>query len=78
MTLEGIGMMVDPHFMLFEVARPYALRYTLRREGRYWGGLLLTGVLAGEAGSIDWAGLGRLARLAITDARESRFKRQDS
>jgi len=36
MTLEGIGMMVDPHFKLFEVARPYALRYTLGREGRYW------------------------------------------
>jgi predicted unusual protein kinase regulating ubiquinone biosynthesis (AarF/ABC1/UbiB family) len=66
MTLEGIGMMVDPHFKLFEMARPYALRYTLMREGRYWGGLLLTRVLAGEAGSIDWAGLGRLARLAIT------------
>jgi hypothetical protein len=38
MTLEGIGMMVDPHFKLFEVARPHALRYTLGREGRYWGG----------------------------------------
>jgi predicted unusual protein kinase regulating ubiquinone biosynthesis (AarF/ABC1/UbiB family) len=66
MTLEGIGMMVDPHFKLFEVARPYALRYTLMRESRYWGGLLLTRVLAGEAGSIDWAGIGRLARFAIT------------
>jgi hypothetical protein len=31
MTLEGIGRMVDPHCKLFEVARPYALRYTLRR-----------------------------------------------
>jgi hypothetical protein len=48
------------------VSRPYALRYTLMREGRYWGGLLITRVIAGEAGSIDWAGLGRLARLAIT------------
>jgi hypothetical protein len=38
MTLEGIGMMVDPHFKLSEVARPYALCYTLGREGRYWGG----------------------------------------
>jgi hypothetical protein len=38
MTLEGIGMMVDSHFKFFEVARPYALRYTLRREGRYCGG----------------------------------------
>jgi predicted unusual protein kinase regulating ubiquinone biosynthesis (AarF/ABC1/UbiB family) len=66
MTLEGVGTTIDPHFKLFEVARPYALRYTLRREGRYWGGLLLTRVLAGEAGSIDWAGLGRLAKLAVT------------
>jgi hypothetical protein len=66
MTLEGIGMMVDPHFKLFEVARPYALRYTLRREGRYWGGLRLTRLLPDEAGDIDWAGLGRVARLAIT------------
>jgi hypothetical protein len=30
-------MMVDPHFKLFEVARRYALRYTVGREGRYWG-----------------------------------------
>jgi hypothetical protein len=66
MTLEGIGRMVDPHFKFFEVAHPYALRYTLRREGRYWGGLLLTRLLAGEAGSIDWEGLGKLAKLALT------------
>jgi predicted unusual protein kinase regulating ubiquinone biosynthesis (AarF/ABC1/UbiB family) len=69
MTLEGIGMMVDPHFKLFEVARPYALRYTLRRESRYWGGLFLTRLLAGEAGSIDWEGLGKLAKLAVTYVR---------
>jgi predicted unusual protein kinase regulating ubiquinone biosynthesis (AarF/ABC1/UbiB family) len=66
MTLEGIGMMVDPHFKLFEVARPYALRYTLMRESRYWGNLLFTRLLAGEAGSIDWEALGKLARLAIS------------
>jgi predicted unusual protein kinase regulating ubiquinone biosynthesis (AarF/ABC1/UbiB family) len=69
MTLEGIGMMVDPHFKLLEVARPYALRYTLRRESLYWGGLLLTRLLAGEAGSIDWEGLGKLAKLAVTYVR---------
>jgi predicted unusual protein kinase regulating ubiquinone biosynthesis (AarF/ABC1/UbiB family) len=66
MTLEGIGMMVDPHFKLFEVARPYALRYTLMRESRYWGNLLFTRLLAGEAGSIDWDALGKLAKLAVT------------
>jgi predicted unusual protein kinase regulating ubiquinone biosynthesis (AarF/ABC1/UbiB family) len=66
MTLEGIGMMVDPHFKLFEVARPHALRYTLMREGRYWGGLLLTRLLSGEAGSIEWDKLLKLADLALT------------
>jgi predicted unusual protein kinase regulating ubiquinone biosynthesis (AarF/ABC1/UbiB family) len=66
MTLEGVGMMVDPRFKLFEVARPYALRYTLMREGRYWGGLLLTRLLAGEAGFVDWEALGKLVKLAVT------------
>jgi predicted unusual protein kinase regulating ubiquinone biosynthesis (AarF/ABC1/UbiB family) len=66
MTLERIGLMVDPHFKLFEVARPYALRYTLMRESRYWGNLLFTRLLGGEAGSIDWETFGKLAKLAIT------------
>jgi predicted unusual protein kinase regulating ubiquinone biosynthesis (AarF/ABC1/UbiB family) len=66
MTLEGVGMIIDPQFKLFEVARPYALRYTLMREGRYWGGLLLTRLLSGEAGSVDWDGLRKLAELAVT------------
>jgi predicted unusual protein kinase regulating ubiquinone biosynthesis (AarF/ABC1/UbiB family) len=66
MTLEGIGMTVDPHFKLFEVARPYALRYTLMRESRYWGNLLFTRLLAGEAGFIDWEALRKLAKLAIS------------
>jgi predicted unusual protein kinase regulating ubiquinone biosynthesis (AarF/ABC1/UbiB family) len=65
-TLEGIGLMVDPHFKLFETARPYALRYTLMRESRYWGGQLLTRLLAGEAGSIDWEALRKLTKLVIT------------
>ena len=69
MTLEGVGMTIDPHFKLFEVARPYTLRYTIRRESRYWGGLLLTRLLAGEAGSIDREGLGKLAKLAVTYVR---------
>jgi predicted unusual protein kinase regulating ubiquinone biosynthesis (AarF/ABC1/UbiB family) len=65
-TLEGIGLMVDPHFKLFETARPYALRYTLMRESRYWGGQLITRLLTGEAGSIDWEALRKLTKLAIS------------
>jgi hypothetical protein len=59
-------MIADPHFKLFEVARRYALRYTLRRESRYWGNLLFTRLLAGEAGSIDWEALAKLAKFAIS------------
>jgi predicted unusual protein kinase regulating ubiquinone biosynthesis (AarF/ABC1/UbiB family) len=33
-TLEGLGLMVDPHFKLFEEARPCALQSTLMRKGR--------------------------------------------
>jgi hypothetical protein len=58
--------MVDPHFKLFEVARPYALRYTLMCEGRYWGNLLFTRLLAGEAGSVEWEALGKLVKFAIS------------
>src|SRR5919197_153835 len=64
LTLEGIGLLVDPRFNLFTVARPYAIRYTFLREGRYWGGLLLTRLLSGEAGSIEWEKLERLWKLA--------------
>jgi predicted unusual protein kinase regulating ubiquinone biosynthesis (AarF/ABC1/UbiB family) len=64
LTLEGIGLLVDPRFNLFAVARPYAIRYTFLREGRYWSGLLLTRLLSGEAGSIEWEKLEKLWQLA--------------
>jgi predicted unusual protein kinase regulating ubiquinone biosynthesis (AarF/ABC1/UbiB family) len=64
LTLEGIGLLVDPGFNLFTVARPYAIRYTFLSEGRYWGGVLLTRLLSGEAGSIEWEKLGKLWKLA--------------
>jgi predicted unusual protein kinase regulating ubiquinone biosynthesis (AarF/ABC1/UbiB family) len=66
LTLEGIGTQVDPRFNLFATARSYAIRYTLLREGRYWGGLLLTRLLWGEAGAIDWDKLRTLAKLTFT------------
>jgi predicted unusual protein kinase regulating ubiquinone biosynthesis (AarF/ABC1/UbiB family) len=64
MTLEGIGMMIDPRFNLVAVARPYALRYTFLREGRYWSRLLLTRLLWGEAGAIEWDKLRTLVKLS--------------
>jgi len=64
LTLEGIGQLVDRRFNLFTVARPYAIRYTFLREGRYWGSLILTRLLSGEAGSIEWEKLEKLWKLA--------------
>jgi hypothetical protein len=58
--------MVNPHLKLFEVARLYALCYTLMRESHYRGNMLFTRLLADEAGSIDWEALGKLVKFAIS------------
>ena len=34
MTLEGIGLTLDPNFSFFDVAKPYAKEFMLKREGR--------------------------------------------
>jgi predicted unusual protein kinase regulating ubiquinone biosynthesis (AarF/ABC1/UbiB family) len=66
LTLEGIGTLVDPHFNLIAVARPYAIRYTFLREGRYWSRRLLTALVAGEVGAIEWDRLWSLAKLTVS------------
>ena len=66
LTLEGIGTLVDPHFNLVAVARPYAIRYTFVREGRYWSRRLLTALVAGEMGAIEWDRLWTLAKLTVS------------
>lgn len=63
-TLEGIGAKADPDFNFFLVARPYAKNFMLRREGRYLGGKLISRVLRGQEGSIDWQKTWRLAKMA--------------
>jgi predicted unusual protein kinase regulating ubiquinone biosynthesis (AarF/ABC1/UbiB family) len=63
-TLEGIGSKADPGFNFFEVARPYAKEFMLRREGRYLGGKLISRVLRGESGSLDWGKTWKLAKMA--------------
>jgi predicted unusual protein kinase regulating ubiquinone biosynthesis (AarF/ABC1/UbiB family) len=34
MTLEGIGIVMDPNFSFFDVAKPFAKEFMLKREGR--------------------------------------------
>jgi predicted unusual protein kinase regulating ubiquinone biosynthesis (AarF/ABC1/UbiB family) len=35
MTLEGMGIAMDPNFSFFDVAKPYAKEFMLKREGRF-------------------------------------------
>jgi predicted unusual protein kinase regulating ubiquinone biosynthesis (AarF/ABC1/UbiB family) len=63
-TLEGVGSKADPGFNFFAVARPYAKEFMLKREGRYLGGKLISRVLRGESGSIDWSKAWKLTKMA--------------
>jgi predicted unusual protein kinase regulating ubiquinone biosynthesis (AarF/ABC1/UbiB family) len=63
-TLEGIGTKADPDFNFFLVARPYAKNFMIRREGRYLGGKLLSRMLRGDEGSVDWSKTWKLAKMA--------------
>ncbi|MFN6204370.1 MAG: ABC1 kinase family protein [Acidobacteriota bacterium] len=65
MTLEGMGIVMDPNFAFFDVARPYAKEFMLRREGRQFRDLLLGKLLYGEEGSIEWGKIWKLAKMAF-------------
>jgi predicted unusual protein kinase regulating ubiquinone biosynthesis (AarF/ABC1/UbiB family) len=65
MTLEGIGIVMDPNFSFFEVARPYAKEFMLKREGRYFRDLLVRKLIYGENNEIQWGKMWKLAKLAF-------------
>jgi predicted unusual protein kinase regulating ubiquinone biosynthesis (AarF/ABC1/UbiB family) len=65
MTLEGIGILVDPNFNFFEVARPYAKRFMFKREGRYLRSQILNRLIRGEKGEIEWGKIWKLAKMAF-------------
>ncbi len=67
MTLEGIGIIIDPDFNFFETAKPYAKEFMLKREGNdfrriFVNKLLGRGEDTGEG--IDWNRTWKLAKLA--------------
>ena len=67
MTLEGIGVVIDPGFSFFETAKPYAKGFMLRREGKHFRQLVidkLTGRDAGGEGRIEWGKMWKLAKMA--------------
>jgi len=65
MTLEGMGIVMDPNFAFFDVARPYAKEFMLRREGRQFRDLILGKLFYGEEGSIEWGKIWKLAKMAF-------------
>ncbi len=66
MTLEGIGIIVDPEFNFFETAKPYAKEFMLKREGKDLRNLLLDKLLGRdtENGKLDLDRTWKLAKMA--------------
>ncbi len=65
MTLEGIGVTMDPNFSFFEVAKPYAKEFMLKREGRSFRDLLIKKLIYGENHEIQWDKMWKLAKMAF-------------
>lgn len=65
MTLEGIGIAMDPNFNFFDVAKPYAKEFMIRREGKTFRDLIVRKMIYGEGGEIQWGKMWKLAKIAI-------------
>ncbi|HZN10465.1 MAG TPA: hypothetical protein VFC61_02240, partial [Blastocatellia bacterium] len=65
MTLEGMGLVMDPNFSFFEVARPFAKEFMLKREGRFLRDQILKKLLHGENHQIQWGKAWKLAKMAF-------------
>ena len=65
MTLEGIGIIIDPDYNFFEVARPFAKEFMLKREARHFRNLIVGRLIRGEDGSISWGKIWKLAKMAL-------------
>ncbi len=64
MTLEGIGIAMDPNFSFFDVARPFAKEFMLKREGRFMRDQILKKIIYGENNQIQWGKAWKLAKMA--------------
>lgn len=65
MTLEGIGIAMDPNFSFFDVAKPFAKEFMLKREGRFMRDQILRKILYGEDTRIQWGKAWKLAKIAF-------------
>ena len=66
MTLEGIGVVMDPGFSFFETAKPFAKEFMLRREGRLFRKLIFDKLTGRENGEnrIAWSRVWKLTKMA--------------
>ncbi len=66
MTLEGIGIVIDPEFSFFETAKPYAKEFMLRREGQVFRKLIFEKITGRENGNrrIEWSRVWKLTKMA--------------
>lgn len=65
MTLEGMGIRMDPNFSFFDVAKPYAKEFMLKREGKYFREMLVKKLIYGEGEEIQWGKMWKLAKMAV-------------
>jgi len=65
MTLEGMGVIMDPNFSFFDVAKPFAKEFMLKREGRHFRDLLYRKLVYGENNEIQWGKMWKLAKIAV-------------
>jgi predicted unusual protein kinase regulating ubiquinone biosynthesis (AarF/ABC1/UbiB family) len=65
MTLEGMGIVMDPQFSFFDVAKPFAKEFMLRREGRQFRDQLLQRLFSREGGEIQWGKIWKLTQMAF-------------
>jgi predicted unusual protein kinase regulating ubiquinone biosynthesis (AarF/ABC1/UbiB family) len=64
MTLEGVGITLDPKFSFFDVAKPFAKEFMLKREGKFFRDQIIKKLLYGENHEVQWGKLWKLTKMA--------------
>jgi predicted unusual protein kinase regulating ubiquinone biosynthesis (AarF/ABC1/UbiB family) len=60
-----MGIAMDPNFSFFDVAKPYAKEFMLKREGKYLRELLIKKLIYGDNEEIQWGKMWKLAKIAV-------------
>ena len=64
MTLEGVGITLDPNFNFFDVAKPFAKEFMLKRESKFFREQILRKLIYGEETQIQWGKMWKLTKIA--------------